>query len=53
MFLWSAIDRSNVLEQIPHNPEIEDVIYLPGVVVWRSKHSGLRASLAGVTVPDS
>jgi len=35
MFLWSAIDSSNVLEQIPHNPEIEDVIYLPGVVVWR------------------
>ena len=24
----------NVLEQIPHNPEIEDVIYLPGMVVW-------------------
>jgi uncharacterized protein (DUF1697 family) len=35
MFLWPAIDSSNVLEQIPHNPEIEDVIYLPGVVVWR------------------
>ena len=35
MFLWPTIDSSNVLEQIPHNPEIEDVIYLPGVVVWR------------------
>jgi uncharacterized protein (DUF1697 family) len=22
MFLWPAIDSSNVLEQIPHNPEI-------------------------------
>jgi hypothetical protein len=30
MFLRPAIDSSNVLEQIPHNPEIEDVIYLPG-----------------------
>lgn len=35
MFLWPAIDSSNVLEQIPHKTEIEDVIYLPGVVVWR------------------
>ena len=35
MFLWSEIDNPKILEQIPHNPEIEDVIYLPGAVVWR------------------
>ena len=57
MFLWQAIDSSNVLEQIPHNPEIEDVIYLPGVVAWcidRDKvNQGKCSRLLGVIFTNS
>lgn len=35
MFLQPEIDKPKILEQIPHNPDIEDVAYYPGAVVWR------------------
>jgi uncharacterized protein (DUF1697 family) len=35
MFLWPEIDRPEILEQMPYRPEIEDVVYFPGAVVWR------------------
>ena len=42
MFLWPAIDRPEILEQIPSNPDVEDVIYLPGAVVWRVDRDKIR-----------
>jgi len=35
LFLWEAIDKSDILKQLPVKPEIEDVRYFPGVIVWR------------------
>ena len=35
MFLWPELDTPAILERIPHRPEIEDVVYFPGAVVWR------------------
>jgi len=35
MFLWPEFDRRTVLKEFPINPDIEDVSYLPGAVVWR------------------
>jgi uncharacterized protein (DUF1697 family) len=35
MFLWPEIDAEAVLDEIPSNPDIEDIRYLPGAVVWR------------------
>ncbi len=35
MFLQPEIDKPAILKQIPYNPEIEDVRYYPGTVVWR------------------
>lgn len=35
MFLWQTLDRPEILSQIPHKPEIEDVRYFPGAVIWR------------------
>ena len=35
MFLWPEIDAEEVLDEIPSNPDIEDLRYLPGAVVWR------------------
>jgi uncharacterized protein (DUF1697 family) len=34
MFLWPEFDRKAVLREFPVNPDIEDVRYLPGAVVW-------------------
>src|SRR5205823_2426514 len=35
LFLWAEFDRKRILDELPINPEIEDVRYLPGAVVWR------------------
>jgi uncharacterized protein (DUF1697 family) len=35
MFLWPELDNPAVLEQLPYNPKIEDVKYLPGAVLWQ------------------
>lgn len=35
MFLWPQLDRPEIVEQIPHKPELEDVVYFPGALVWR------------------
>jgi uncharacterized protein (DUF1697 family) len=35
MFLWPELDRPDILLQIPHKPELEDVKYYPGTLVWR------------------
>ncbi|HZZ98930.1 MAG TPA: DUF1697 domain-containing protein [Candidatus Saccharimonadia bacterium] len=42
MFLWPDIDNREIVAQIPHNPEIEDVVYYPGTVVWRINRENVR-----------
>lgn len=42
LLLWPAVDRPSIVEQIPHNPEIEDVVYYPGAVVWRIDRANVR-----------
>ncbi|HVA11223.1 MAG TPA: DUF1697 domain-containing protein [Candidatus Dormibacteraeota bacterium] len=42
MFLMEEIDNPAILKRIPHNPQAEDVIYLPGAVVWRIDRSKIR-----------
>jgi len=42
MFLMPEIDSPSILKQIPHSPEAEDVIYLPGAVVWRVDRNKIR-----------
>jgi uncharacterized protein (DUF1697 family) len=34
MFLWPEIDKPAVVKELPSNPELEEVRYLPGAVVW-------------------
>lgn len=34
MFLWPEVDRVGVLADLPSNPDLEDVKYYPGAVVW-------------------
>jgi uncharacterized protein (DUF1697 family) len=35
MFLWPEIDRPRTLNDIASSPDIEDVRYYPGAIVWR------------------
>ena len=35
MFLWKEIDNKKVLKQLPFDPTLEDVKYVPGAVLWR------------------
>lgn len=35
LFLWKEIDSKDILTQLAYNPDIEDVLYTPGAVVWR------------------
>lgn len=35
MFLWEGFDRKDILKELKIKPEIEDVVYVPGAVIWR------------------
>lgn len=35
MFLWEDVDRPSVLKQLKFKPEMEDVRYASGAVIWR------------------
>jgi uncharacterized protein (DUF1697 family) len=35
MFLREEVDRPEVLEELPCNPDVERVTYVPGAVLWR------------------
>ena len=39
LFLWEEFDSADVLESIGWNPEIENVRYAPGAVIWNIARS--------------
>ena len=46
LFLWREVDRPTVLEQLHFRPEIEDVLYVPGAVIWRiDRENATRSGL--------
>ena len=44
IFLWEQFDRKNVLNELKIKPEIEDVKYVPGALIWRIDRSDVRKS---------
>lgn len=34
MFLWDSIDNTDILKQITIMPDIDNVVYLPGALLW-------------------
>ncbi|MFV0485557.1 MAG: DUF1697 domain-containing protein [Candidatus Saccharimonadales bacterium] len=44
MFLWEKYDTPDVLEQLKIRPEIDEVFYESGAVVWRTKQSDFNRS---------
>lgn len=46
IFLWDDIDEASVLDQLSFRPEMEDVIYTPGAVIWRiDRENATRSGL--------
>ncbi len=39
LFLWEGFDRKDILKEMKIKPEIEDVVYVPGTVIWRIDRS--------------
>jgi len=35
MFLWPEADSRSVVRKVPSHPELEDLNYVPGALVWR------------------
>lgn len=34
MFLWPEIDKPNIVRSVAHKPEIENILYVAGALVW-------------------
>jgi uncharacterized protein (DUF1697 family) len=41
MFLWEDIDSPKIVKQVAWKPEIEDVIYTNGTLIWRIDRSNV------------
>ncbi len=35
LFLWPDVDQDSILDELDYRPEMEDVLYTPGAVIWR------------------
>jgi uncharacterized protein (DUF1697 family) len=44
MFLWDEVDRPAIIDELPIKPEIEDVFYAPGAVIWRVDRANVTKS---------
>jgi uncharacterized protein (DUF1697 family) len=44
MFLWEGFDRKDILKELKIKPEIEDVTYVPGAIIWRVDRSNITKS---------
>jgi uncharacterized protein (DUF1697 family) len=44
MFLWDDVDRPSILKQLQFKPELEDVRYASGAVIWRVDRKNVTRS---------
>ena len=47
MLLWAEVNDPEVLKQLPSNPDIDDVKYVPGAVIWRIDRENVTRSRMG------
>jgi uncharacterized protein (DUF1697 family) len=53
LFLWKDFDRPSVTRDIKHRPELEDVVYVPGAIIWRiDRADQMRSGLQKVVGSD-
>ena len=44
LFLWESFDKKEVLNELSWKPEIEDVVYVSGAVIWRIDRPNVNRS---------
>lgn len=44
MFLWDDVARASVVKELPTKPEIEDLKYVAGAVIWRVDRKNVTRS---------
>ena len=44
LFLWEQIDRDTLLSELQIRPEIDTVIYTPGVIIWAVNRENVTKS---------
>lgn len=44
LFLWKQFDTKEVLDELTWKPEIEDVVYVSGAVIWRIDRPNVNRS---------
>lgn len=44
MFLWESVDRKGILKDLKIKPDIEDVVYVPGALIWRVDRPAITRS---------
>lgn len=43
-FLWESFDKKDVLNELKWKPEIEDLVYVTGAVIWRIDRTDVNRS---------
>ena len=46
LFLWPDVDSRAVLKKVPARPDIEDLKYVPGALIWRIDRANVGKSKA-------
>lgn len=44
MFLWKEVDRKDIVKDLTVKPEIEDLVYVPGALIWRVDRPAITRS---------
>lgn len=44
MFLWERFDRKDILAELKIKPNLEDVVYVPGAIIWRVDRTNVNRS---------
>lgn len=44
LFLWERFDRKDILKGLKIKPDLEDVVYVPGAIIWRVDRANVNRS---------
>jgi uncharacterized protein (DUF1697 family) len=44
MFLWKEVDTAKSLKELPQNPEVDDLVYTKGAIIWHMEKKNHKKS---------
>ena len=45
LFLWEDIDSPDILKEIPQNPTVDTLVYIPGAIIWHIDRARYKESM--------